>query len=150
MDRFLENYGTHHSANDYGRGHHHGDQCAETVRSRVRHDWRQFPDRRDRQPYVHRNVQELQRGSWYCSGGGSCPGDHSIHLLQRQAIPGAGGNAMNKERINKLINQLPTHVIILFTMAIWIVPTVGLLITSLRPPAAVGNTGWWTVFAPQN
>ena len=57
---------------------------------------------------------------------------------------------MNKERINKLLNQLPTHVIILFTMAVWILPTVGLLITSLRPPEAVGNTGWWTVFAPQS
>ena len=57
---------------------------------------------------------------------------------------------MNKESVNKLLNKLPTHVIIIFTMLIWIVPTVGLLITSLRPPAEVGNTGWWTVFAPQN
>src|SRR5215213_7219966 len=57
---------------------------------------------------------------------------------------------MKKEGVNKLLNQLPTHVIIILTMAIWIIPTVGLLITSLRPPEAVGNTGWWTVFAPQN
>lgn len=57
---------------------------------------------------------------------------------------------MNRERINKLLNKLPTHVIVILTMIIWIVPTVGLLITSLRPPEAVGNTGWWTVFKPQN
>lgn len=57
---------------------------------------------------------------------------------------------MNRDRINKLLNQLPTHVIIILTMLIWIVPTLGLLVTSLRPPEAVGNTGWWTVFAPQN
>jgi alpha-glucoside transport system permease protein len=57
---------------------------------------------------------------------------------------------MKKERVNKLLNKLPTHVIIIFTMLIWIVPTVGLLVTSLRPPAEVGNTGWWTVFAPKN
>ena len=55
---------------------------------------------------------------------------------------------MNKERINKLLNKLPTHVIILFTMAIWIIPTLGLLVTSLRPPEAVGNTGWWTALSP--
>jgi len=55
---------------------------------------------------------------------------------------------MNKETVNKLLNQVPTHVIILFTMAVWIIPTVGLLITSLRPPEAVGNTGWWTALSP--
>ena len=55
---------------------------------------------------------------------------------------------MNKESVNKLLNQVPTHVIILFTMAVWIIPTVGLLITSLRPPEAVGNTGWWTALSP--
>lgn len=57
---------------------------------------------------------------------------------------------MNKDRINKLLNQLPTHVIIILTMIIWIVPTLGLLVTSLRPPEAVGSSGWWTVFSPQN
>jgi alpha-glucoside transport system permease protein len=57
---------------------------------------------------------------------------------------------MNRERINKLLNRLPTHMIIILTMLIWIVPTLGLLVTSLRPPEAVRNTGWWTVFTPQN
>jgi alpha-glucoside transport system permease protein len=57
---------------------------------------------------------------------------------------------MNKEQINKLLNKLPTHVIVILTMIIWIVPTVGLLVTSLRPPEVVGSSGWWTVFAPQN
>jgi alpha-glucoside transport system permease protein len=56
---------------------------------------------------------------------------------------------MNRERINKLLNQVPTHVIVILTMIIWIVPTVGLLVTSLRPPEAVRNTGWWTVFGSQ-
>ena len=56
---------------------------------------------------------------------------------------------MSRERINKLLNQIPTHVIILLTILIWIVPTLGLLVTSLRPPEAVRNTGWWTVFRPQ-
>ena len=57
---------------------------------------------------------------------------------------------MNRDRINKLLNQVPTHVIVILTMIIWIVPTLGLLVTSLRPPEAVRNTGWWTVFSPQN
>jgi len=56
---------------------------------------------------------------------------------------------MNRERINKLLNRIPTHVIILLTMAIWIIPTLGLLITSLRPPEAVRTSGWWAVLSPQ-
>ena len=56
---------------------------------------------------------------------------------------------MNRERINKLLNKIPTHVIVILTMIIWIVPTVGLLVTSLRPPEAVRSTGWWTVFRSQ-
>lgn len=54
---------------------------------------------------------------------------------------------MNREKLNKTLNKLPIHVIILFTIAIWIIPTLGLLVTSLRPPEAVRNTGWWTVFS---
>ena len=57
---------------------------------------------------------------------------------------------MNKEQINKLLNKVPTHVIVILTMLIWIVPTLGLLVTSLRPPEAVRSSGWWSVFAPQN
>ena len=56
---------------------------------------------------------------------------------------------MNRDRINKLLNQVPTHVIIILTMIIWIVPTLGLLVTSLRAPEAVRSSGWWTVFSPQ-
>ena len=56
---------------------------------------------------------------------------------------------MNRERINKWLNQLPTHVIVILTMIIWIVPTLGLLVTSLRPPENVRSSGWWTVFTAQ-
>ena len=56
---------------------------------------------------------------------------------------------MNRDRINKTLNHIPTHVIVILTMLIWIVPTLGLLVTSLRPPEAVRSSGWWTVFSPQ-
>lgn len=56
---------------------------------------------------------------------------------------------MKREQINKLLNKVPTHVIVILTMIIWIVPTVGLLVTSLRPPEAVRSSGWWTVFGSQ-
>ncbi len=54
---------------------------------------------------------------------------------------------MNRDRINKILNGVPTHVIIILTLLIWILPTIGLLITSLRPRADVNNSGWWTAFS---
>ncbi len=57
---------------------------------------------------------------------------------------------MNRDRINRILSRVPTHVIILLTLIIWIVPTLGLLITSLRPVQDINSTGWWTVFTPKN
>lgn len=57
---------------------------------------------------------------------------------------------MNKDQINKFFSKIPTHVIIILTMLIWVIPTLGLLVTSLRPPEAVRSSGWWTVVNPQN
>lgn len=55
---------------------------------------------------------------------------------------------MNRDRINKILNQIPTHFIIIFMILVWIVPTFGLLITSLRPSQAINTSGWWTVMSP--
>ncbi len=56
---------------------------------------------------------------------------------------------MNRDKINKFFSKVPTHVIIILTLIIWIVPTLGLLITSLRPVQDINSTGWWTVFSPK-
>ena len=56
---------------------------------------------------------------------------------------------MNRDAINKILSRIPTHFIIIFTMLVWIVPTFGLLITSLRPSQDINSTGWWTVFTSQ-
>ena len=39
------------------------------------------------------------------------------------------------------------HSVIIISLIIWIVPTLGLLITSFRPAEEVNSTGWWTVFS---
>jgi len=54
---------------------------------------------------------------------------------------------MNRDRINRVLNRVPTHAIIIFTMAIWIIPTIGLFVTSLRPLQDINTTGWWTVLS---
>lgn len=45
--------------------------------------------------------------------------------------------------------RLPTHLTIIVLMAIWLIPTIGLLINSFRPPDEVNTSGWWTaIFEP--
>ena len=55
---------------------------------------------------------------------------------------------MNRAKINRILNQIPLHFIIIFTILIWVIPTLGLLITSFRPVQAANNSGWWTVLSP--
>ncbi|MEW6403243.1 MAG: ABC transporter permease subunit [Chloroflexota bacterium] len=54
---------------------------------------------------------------------------------------------MNRDKINQFFSRVPTHVIVITIMLIWVVPTFGLLITSFRPVQDVNTTGWWTVFS---
>ena len=55
---------------------------------------------------------------------------------------------MNVERITLWFRQLPTHVVLLGMCALWLLPTLGLLVTSFRPFQDVGETAWWAVLAP--
>ena len=55
---------------------------------------------------------------------------------------------MNSDRLKKWLNGLPVHVALLALCLLWIVPTLGLLVTSFRPFQDVGRTGWWMALAP--
>src|SRR6056297_3532288 len=48
---------------------------------------------------------------------------------------------MNDNKTVKII----INVLLLSIMFIWILPTLGLLITSVRPASEVSSSGWWTV-----
>jgi len=51
--------------------------------------------------------------------------------------------------IKKLVSMFshgPLHLIIIVIALMWILPSVGLLITSFRSSADVAASGWWTVF----
>ncbi|MCF8008257.1 MAG: carbohydrate ABC transporter permease [Halanaerobiales bacterium] len=49
---------------------------------------------------------------------------------------------MGDNKVSKII----INIILLSIMLIWILPTLGLLITSVRSAGDVSNSGWWTVF----
>lgn len=47
------------------------------------------------------------------------------------------------------LRRLPLHALIVFLMVIWLIPTIGLLVNSFRPAAAMTESGWWTaIFRP--
>ncbi|HEX8681064.1 MAG TPA: ABC transporter permease subunit [Ardenticatenaceae bacterium] len=54
---------------------------------------------------------------------------------------------MTRAQINAFINRLPVHLILIGLCLIWLVPTIGLLVTSIRPFQSVNTTGWWTALS---
>jgi alpha-glucoside transport system permease protein len=53
-------------------------------------------------------------------------------------------------RIVEFISKTPVHIALIFLAVIWLVPSVGLLITSFRTRADIANTGWWESFSSLN
>jgi len=59
----------------------------------------------------------------------------------------AGARRGLRERIGRRLGRVPVHLVVLGVAAIWLVPLVGLLVSSFRPSSAVLSTGWWHSFA---
>ena len=53
----------------------------------------------------------------------------------------------NKGR-QKFFSNLPVHVILIGLCAIWLLPAIGLFVTSFRPIQAIDTSGWWQVLGP--
>ena len=49
------------------------------------------------------------------------------------------------ERLARMAGRGPTHIILGLVALLWLVPSIGLLITSFRPSADMRASGWWTV-----
>ncbi|HEV2711548.1 MAG TPA: carbohydrate ABC transporter permease [Gaiellaceae bacterium] len=52
--------------------------------------------------------------------------------------------ATPSERLLRFISRTPVHIGLLAISVIWLVPTVGLAITSIRPRDEIQASGWWT------
>ena len=49
-------------------------------------------------------------------------------------------------RIARSVRSTPIHGLVLVTCLVWLVPSIGLLVSSIRPAHEVATTGWWTAF----
>lgn len=64
-------------------------------------------------------------------------------------IPPPDYRAKGKEQsaLERWLAKLPVHLAVVAIAGLWTLPTLGLLISSFRPPEALTSSGWWTVFA---
>jgi alpha-glucoside transport system permease protein len=61
---------------------------------------------------------------------------------------GARATVSTLERLGYRLQRLPLHLVIAIFIAIWIVPTLGLVINSFRSVQDMSSAGWWTVLFP--
>jgi alpha-glucoside transport system permease protein len=54
---------------------------------------------------------------------------------------------MNVERLKRLLARIPLHVVIVALVVIWLIPTLGVFVTSFRSREAVRTSGWWATFS---
>lgn len=56
---------------------------------------------------------------------------------------------MRLNRFKRWLSSLPVHVVLIGLCLVWLLPTLGLLVTSFRPFQVVKDTGWWEVLTPK-
>ena len=49
-------------------------------------------------------------------------------------------------KILRWLAKAPIHILLVFVGLLWLVPTIGLFLTSLFAPEDVNNIGWWKIF----
>jgi alpha-glucoside transport system permease protein len=52
--------------------------------------------------------------------------------------------AKTSEKAVRMISRTPVHVALLLIAVIWLVPTVGLAVTSFRPRTEIQSSSWWS------
>ena len=50
------------------------------------------------------------------------------------------------KNIINLITKSPLHIVLILISFLWLLPSMGLLISSIRPASLIHTTGWWTAF----
>jgi alpha-glucoside transport system permease protein len=63
-------------------------------------------------------------------------------------VSAAHGRPPGMEAAARWASRGLVHAVLVVVSLAWLLPTVGLLVSSLRPARLVATTGWWTAFAP--
>lgn len=55
--------------------------------------------------------------------------------------------APRRVHVARAVRSTPLHLVLLIISAVWLLPVVGLLVSSFRPGSDVATSGWWESFA---
>jgi alpha-glucoside transport system permease protein len=64
------------------------------------------------------------------------------------AVPEATRATSTEARKKPARRRVVLHLAVVALMALWAIPTIGLLVSSFRPQEELSTSGWWTAFAP--
>lgn len=65
--------------------------------------------------------------------------------LEVEAKALSSGPKPERSFLSRATDNWIVKLVILLIIIVWVIPTLGVLISSFRPPDAVNSTGWWTV-----
>ncbi|TMC53214.1 MAG: carbohydrate ABC transporter permease [Chloroflexi bacterium] len=71
----------------------------------------------------------------------------SVGTTTREAVRSRSAISV-LDRFGAGLQRLPLHIVIIIFCAIWIVPTVGMILNSFRSVSDMGQAGWWTTLFP--
>jgi alpha-glucoside transport system permease protein len=70
----------------------------------------------------------------------------TAHMPRAGAIPAAPRpHESRMARFARLMARVPMQILMAAIALLWLVPTFGLLLTSLMPPGSIAEQGWWKV-----
>jgi len=52
------------------------------------------------------------------------------------------------DRWSNALQRVPLHIVIIIFCAVWIIPTIGMVVNSFRSVSEMGQAGWWTTLFP--
>ncbi len=72
------------------------------------------------------------------------------HPVGRPAGPAPAAGVWHEgaaRRVSRALTHAPLNLLLAVIGVLWLVPTIGLLVTSLIVPSQISSTGWWRAFA---
>ncbi|MEP6751844.1 MAG: carbohydrate ABC transporter permease [Candidatus Dormiibacterota bacterium] len=66
---------------------------------------------------------------------------------ERIAVP-AAERRFSPDWLGQVFSKGLLHVVVIGITLMWIVPTLGLLVSSFRSPSDIASSGWWTALSP--
>jgi alpha-glucoside transport system permease protein len=64
-----------------------------------------------------------------------------------EQLPAAGSHESVAQRILRFLRRAPVNILLAAVAVLWLMPTLGLLVTSLLPADQFNSHGWWEVFS---